>query len=1239
MQYRAFFSYSRADDRTANWLHRALDRYRTPKALVGGEGKLGPVPDKLHKIFRDRSDLSSGGHLVEDLQEALEASERLIILCTPNSAKSHWVNREVETFLRLGREDRIFPVIASGEPESGDPATECFPPALQGKGLLGADLREIKLPNGRLVGDGREGGRLKLIAGLLGLPLDMLAQRERRRQRQLVMAFAGAAVLFAVLAGAAAIAANLAIQRLDRSLRAESRELVERTAERLEANDPLSAMDFALRALPAPHGGARPLLAEASSALQAAKAEDRLRIVRTFGSASAQAVAFSRDQRRLSVLWDVGMLEEIDLNSGLLVRRSSLLAPLCENAPLMLGANETGEIILGLCPDLSDLYPAGALLVWDAARPEAPRLTLTPPTEIARQLPSEDRFPVSFAGTRALLYVMPGIAPVLIDFSDAPGAKFVGGGDTVQAELSAAGAHVVTLAIDEFERGRACVWDATTGRQLRCAADQNVLAIAAEPSTSRTALALREGGVVWWNVEDGSYEQFLYAAEGAATHGAFAFAEGVLARSREQGGRIVLEMLPFQRGREASILQTSAESLGALRLSPDGSLAAAAVNATGVAVWDVRPRGGRFVHALDYPESILAARVDRGEVSLVYRVDDQVRAEPAGADLAYARIIDDDATIEVTTPRGRQRFSHNLPHRFTEAVRAAATARGEQPPAADDIHPPRVNFARASADGARVLTIAERSGVCEVWAANGDLIYSSLEEVASAWRSNGVAQGWIYRGCTLSPDGTRIARSGNDGVELRDVDANRRLWSDARSLELRFSGDASRLGAFAERSGAFVINAANGAVVLANPDLPGSQMHAIAAEDSSIGVEIANGRMRLLRLRDGVELGRSNGNYFPRDGSPWPSADGRWLLSTSTRGLELHSLSVAPIEIQIAAASARVFPVAVLGPSNIERGRVDFIPRVSADDTATPCRAMLRDPLDPSRRGAAAIFPGADGDDQSAHRDSGCARPDRGANGGSNYAWALSSIVSPSDRGPGLDGNLGELGAYIINPPMGQDADAFEREIANALETASRKGRPIALLRGAQLMVGSNREHPDWDGAIARAREAARRGVAGAAWWLSEVYAQYGGSGGLVDEAMRRGAPPRAGWLRALSAQRGDPERARCWRRRAAAQGFPHAFARQAEAWERDALAHAEDAQRARESALRAIELWTRTILAARALGWPADYEHYPQARRAMLARSRWVDETSVAQALNQAVAATAAARRWGWLQRAPTCR
>jgi WD40 repeat protein len=200
MGYRAFFSYSRADERIANWLHGQLDRYRTPKDIVAS----GAAPAKLHPIFRDRTDLQSGGQLDEALRRALDDSEALVVLCTPTSAKSQWVNAECEAFVRAGREDRIFPVIGAGEPNSGNPETECFPPALRDRSLLAADLREVKLPSGQVVGDGREIGRLKLIAGLLGVPLDLLVRRERRRQRLFLAAATASAVAFAVLATAAA---------------------------------------------------------------------------------------------------------------------------------------------------------------------------------------------------------------------------------------------------------------------------------------------------------------------------------------------------------------------------------------------------------------------------------------------------------------------------------------------------------------------------------------------------------------------------------------------------------------------------------------------------------------------------------------------------------------------------------------------------------------------------------------------------------------------------------------------------------------------------------------------------------------------------------------------------------------------------------------------------------------------------------------------------------------------------
>lgn len=204
MQYRAFFSYSRRDDRAANWLHRQLDGYRTPRRLVGVTGKRGEIPPKLYPIFRDRTDMSGGGDLSERITHALTASDALVVLCSPASAESQWVNREVEVFVGLGRGADIFPVIAPGLPDAPDVEAAFFPPALRGRGLIAADLRQVLLPSGMLIGDGRDGGRLKLIAGLLGADLEQVLQREQNRQRMLIAGLGAAAIAFAALAAAAA---------------------------------------------------------------------------------------------------------------------------------------------------------------------------------------------------------------------------------------------------------------------------------------------------------------------------------------------------------------------------------------------------------------------------------------------------------------------------------------------------------------------------------------------------------------------------------------------------------------------------------------------------------------------------------------------------------------------------------------------------------------------------------------------------------------------------------------------------------------------------------------------------------------------------------------------------------------------------------------------------------------------------------------------------------------------------
>ena len=95
--YDAFISYSHneKDAFAAEQLHKTLEHYHIPKRIQQSSGK-----KKIERVFRDREEMPISFNLASNIQEALEQSEFLILMCSPNSIKSEWVQREVETFLK-----------------------------------------------------------------------------------------------------------------------------------------------------------------------------------------------------------------------------------------------------------------------------------------------------------------------------------------------------------------------------------------------------------------------------------------------------------------------------------------------------------------------------------------------------------------------------------------------------------------------------------------------------------------------------------------------------------------------------------------------------------------------------------------------------------------------------------------------------------------------------------------------------------------------------------------------------------------------------------------------------------------------------------------------------------------------------------------------------------------------------------------------------------------------------------
>ena len=182
-KYWAFISYSSKDKKWGEWLHRRLESYPIPKEFQGTELFDGAVLGKnLRPVFRDRDELAGSSDLGPAILMALKQTRFLIVLCSRNSSKSQWVNKEIEDFKGLGGEKHILALILDGEPNAtsnpdlGD-SEECFPPALRYPAEpLAGDLRKE--------GDGKERGFLKVIAGISQLDFDKLYRRHERAQKK-----------------------------------------------------------------------------------------------------------------------------------------------------------------------------------------------------------------------------------------------------------------------------------------------------------------------------------------------------------------------------------------------------------------------------------------------------------------------------------------------------------------------------------------------------------------------------------------------------------------------------------------------------------------------------------------------------------------------------------------------------------------------------------------------------------------------------------------------------------------------------------------------------------------------------------------------------------------------------------------------------------------------------------------------------------------------------------------------
>jgi WD40 repeat protein len=104
-RYDAFVSYSHGQDQAlAQALQSELQRFARPW-----------YRPRALRVFRDQTDLSASPGLWSSIEQALKESSWFILMASPASAKSHWVQQEVQWWLTHRHADRILIALTIGE--------------------------------------------------------------------------------------------------------------------------------------------------------------------------------------------------------------------------------------------------------------------------------------------------------------------------------------------------------------------------------------------------------------------------------------------------------------------------------------------------------------------------------------------------------------------------------------------------------------------------------------------------------------------------------------------------------------------------------------------------------------------------------------------------------------------------------------------------------------------------------------------------------------------------------------------------------------------------------------------------------------------------------------------------------------------------------------------------------------------------------------------------------------------
>lgn len=579
-KFKAFVSYSSKDRLAGMRFQKELEWYQIPRPLRGRKTSNGSIPKRLSPIFRDRTDLSAGDDLAELIEEGLQQSAWLIVLCSPRSAASKWVNSEIRRFKEWGRGHRIIAVLVDGLPSKFDSKSNpngAFPPALlqvydRGGDPIKAFALEPFAPSicepeaDGSGGDGFHLAFLKTVARMLDLSLIELTQRQSeadRAEKRLYMFLASSGLTLAMVA---LTAAWFATHQRNEALRNESRIFADKASEHTELNWPDRGIYTALYGLPVGEGllpiKSRPIeptaLARLSEALN--RFGHRKRVVVRNEEKDINQARFLSDEKSILIFCDeyVGIFD-LELNKlRVLMNNNPEAVVLFPDEKSILVADSNWVVYRITLADgkTEQLFQANGGPIWDLdISPTGDRIVSGLYDQTAR---------IWSASNGQEIHVLPG--------HDSP----VG-----NAMFSPNGKWILTVAADNTAR----LWESSTGaEQFMFREEESLFRTGAfSPNGTFLALPTSDGVVHLWNIESGERIYLLQGHTNDISSVQFSPDSNRLVSTSYDG---TVRIWDIESGAEVVKLSINEGYIRSAHFSPDGQRVLTATDGGKVRIWE-----------------------------------------------------------------------------------------------------------------------------------------------------------------------------------------------------------------------------------------------------------------------------------------------------------------------------------------------------------------------------------------------------------------------------------------------------------------------------------------------------------------------------------------------------------------------------------------------------------------------------------------------------------------------------